>query len=118
MLTENSSIPDQAGENEEGLNFVERPFKDGVSLFGYDRILQSTDGEIVGITGEERTLLKDMDVELVGDSKGYISSGHKSGDRVKIVGFSEPFKGGETDHIVIISGDGKTGAVKPSNIKL
>ncbi|MBI5005171.1 MAG: hypothetical protein HZC03_01020 [Candidatus Lloydbacteria bacterium] len=98
-------------------NPVERPFKDGSSLFGYNQVVE-LGGEIVSIKGEKGDLFKGMKVELVGDSRGYVPSGHQSGEKVTIVGFSEPFEKGESDHVIMVSGGGKTGMVKPSNINL
>ena len=98
-------------------NPTERPFKDGSSLFGYDRVVE-LGGEIVSMKGERGDLFKGMEVELVVDSRGYVPSGHQSGEKVIIIGFSEPFEEQGSDHVIIVSGGGKIGKVKPSNIKL
>ncbi|HEY4508846.1 MAG TPA: hypothetical protein VJC13_01015 [Candidatus Paceibacterota bacterium] len=96
---------------------VERPFVRGDSLFGYDKALE-LNGEIIGITGERGELRKGMEVGIVGNSMGYVPSGHKPGEMVTITGFVEPFQDGASDHIITVSGGGITGRVKPSNIKL
>jgi len=83
------------------------------SVFGYNKTVE-LGSEIISLKGKEQSLYKGMTVELIGDSKGYVPSGHKSGERVIIIGFSDPEKG---DTIVQVSGEDKTGYVKPSNIK-
>lgn len=53
----------------------------------------------------------------LGDSRGYVPSGFRHGGQVQIVGFTEPFKDGESDHIVEVTDGTHDGWVKPSNIQ-
>ena len=91
--------------------------KFGHSLFGYTTLLR--DGEtFVALTGEgEPELRLGMQVILLGDSRGYVPSGFRHGGQVQIVGFREPFKDGESDHIVEVTDGTHDGWVKPSNIQ-
>jgi hypothetical protein len=58
-----------------------------------------------------------MTVVLFDDSRGYVPSGFSPGDEVTILGFTEPFKNGESDHIVKVSNESTQGWVKRSNIQ-
>ena len=98
----------------------ERPFLRNVNLFGYDsfRVLQS--GERIGLrdsTGITPELIRGARVVIEGDSKGYVPSGHRPGDSVRITGFAEPFEGNRSDDIIQVDGGGISGWIKPSNIK-
>jgi KAP-like P-loop domain-containing protein len=88
------------------------------SIFGYDQLIkEGTD--IVGLAGERvPELRKGMKVIMKGDSQGYVPSGHKEGVEATIVEFTEPFKDGETDHIIKVSSRTVEGWVKPINIIL
>jgi hypothetical protein len=89
----------------------------GHSIFGYTTIVQEGN-TFVALTGEgEPELRVGMEVVLLGDSRGYVPSGFSPGDEVTIVGFTEPFKNGESDHIVKVSNKSTQGRVKPSNIQ-
>lgn len=84
------------------------------SIFDYKKVGE-LGGEIISLKGEGKTsLYKGMTVELVGDSKGYVPSGHKNGECATIIGFRDPEEG---DRVVEVSGGGKVGYIKPSNIK-
>jgi hypothetical protein len=89
----------------------------GHILFGYTTFVR--DGNVfVAPTGEtEPELRVGMKVTLLGDSRGYVPSGFQHGQEVEIVGFTEPFKGGESDHIIEVTDGKKDGWVKPSNIQ-
>jgi hypothetical protein len=58
-----------------------------------------------------------MQVVLLGDSRGYVPSWFRHGQQVRIVGFAEPFKDGESDHIIEVTDGKHEGWVKPSNIQ-
>jgi hypothetical protein len=89
----------------------------GHIIFGYTTLVREGD-TFVALTGEgEQELRVGMTVVLLGDSRGYVPSGFSPGDEVTIVGFTEPFKSGESDHIVKVSSKSKQGWVKPSNIQ-
>jgi len=73
-----------------------RTFLDGEhSLFGYNGVVVR-DGDIVSLVNTKQ----DSDIppinlgdEIIieGNSMGYVTSGHNPGDKVKVVGFIEPF---------------------------
>jgi hypothetical protein len=91
--------------------------KFGHSIFGYTTLIQEGK-RFTALTGEEEEELRvGMKVVLLGDSRGYVPSGFSPGDEVTIVGFTEPFKKGESDHIVEVSNEANQGWVKPSNIQ-
>jgi hypothetical protein len=96
-----------------------RPFLDGEhNIQGYDRVVVNG-GEIIILKsskGERPQLSIGMMVELKGDSRGYIPSGHSEGDQVEIIEFTEPFRDGGSDRIIMVKGNGHMGLVKPSNI--
>ena len=80
-----------------GRHFVDS----GSSLFGYDGVVVHNK-KIVSLVnlGENESVPPvrlGTEVTIVGDSRGYVSSGHKPGERVKVIGFVEPFyRAGET----------------------
>jgi hypothetical protein len=85
------------------------------SLFGYDKIVR--EGDHVTLEGEDvPTLHQGMMVELLGDSRGYVPSGFRPGERAEILAFRQPFDKGPTDHIIRVSNGKTDGWVKPSNI--
>jgi hypothetical protein len=87
------------------------------SLFGYDSLLQEGD-EIIALRGKSKPeLLRGMKVVMVGDSDGYIASGHKTNDEATILEFRKPFRDGSTDYIIFVGNNNAKGWVKPSNIK-
>jgi TIR domain len=89
----------------------------GQSLFGYTTLVRDGD-TFVALKGEaERDQRIGMRVVLLGDSRGYVPSGFDHGQEVSIVGFTEPFKDGESDHIIRVSDGKRSGWVKPSNIQ-
>lgn len=89
----------------------------GSSLFGYDSLIRRP--EFIVLKGKNaQSLNKGMVVELRGDVRGYVPSGHQPGERVTIIGFREPFKRGESDHIIQVTNGEKVGWVKPSNITI
>jgi CheY-like chemotaxis protein len=91
--------------------------KFGGSLFGYTTLVREG-GAFVALIGEgEHALHVGMRVVLRGDSRGYVPSGFPPGAEVTIAGFKEPFKDGETDHIVEVRDQTRLGWVKPSNIQ-
>jgi len=101
-----------------------RPFLDGEhNLFGYDGVVV-TEGRIsslVNLGGDENVPTVSLGTEVVieGNSSGYVSSGHKPGDRVKVINFIEPFHsdGGSltsSDKIIQVEGAGVVGWIKPS----
>lgn len=58
---------------------------------------------------------------IVGDSRGYVSSGHDQGSRVKVLRIIEPFydAGNEirsSDKIIKVEGHGVIGWIKPSEL--
>jgi hypothetical protein len=86
----------------------------GHNLFGYTTLVRDGD-TFVALTGEtEPELRVGMQVVLLGDSRGYVPSGFRHGQEVRIVGFAEP---GETDHIIEVTDGKHDGSVKPSNIQ-
>jgi len=95
------------------------------SLFGYDGVVV-TGGKIVSLVnldGDEDvpTVSLGAEVTIEGNSRGYVSSGHKPGDQVKVIGFIEPFfSAGEgqmsSDKIIKVEGNGTIGWIKPSEI--
>lgn len=89
----------------------------GHDLFGYTILVRDRE-EFIALKGDGVPDLRvGMSVVLLGDSRGYVPSGHRPGAEVRIVGFVEPFKKGESDHIIEVT-DGKySGRVKPSNIQ-
>jgi len=96
---------------------MSREVRFGGSLFGYTSLLREDDS-FVALTGDgEQELRVGMTVVLLGDSRGYVPSGFSPGDEVLIVGFTEPFKKGESDHIVKVRNKSREGWVKPSNIQ-
>ena len=48
-------------------------------------------------------LRKDIKVVLLGDSRGYLPSSFKPGEEVILTKFREPFKDGNSHHIVLVS---------------
>jgi len=103
----------------EGRNFLDNKH----SLFGYDGVVVSG-GEIVSLVNLDKdenvpTISLNTEVAIEGDSRDYVSSGHKPGDRVKVIGFIEPFfKAGKgiqsSDRIIQVEGSGIIGWIKPS----
>jgi len=101
-------------EHREGI--LSDTFKFGCSVFGYTALVR--EGDFVALTGDgEQKLQVGMKVVLLGDSRGYVPSGFSPGDEVTIVGFTEPFKDGESNHIVNVRNQSHEGWVKPSNIQ-
>ncbi len=89
----------------------------GSNLFGYTTLIRDGD-TFVALRGETETELRiGMQIVLLGDSQGYVPSGFRHGQEVRIVGFVEPFKNGESDHIVQVTDGNYEGWVKPSNIQ-
>src|ERR1700694_4400449 len=89
----------------------------GHNIFGYTTLVREGD-TFVALTGDgEQELRVDMMVVLLGDSRGYVPSGFSPGDEVTILGFTEPFKNGESDHIVRVGNKSQQGWVKPSNVQ-
>jgi hypothetical protein len=89
----------------------------GHNIFGYTTLVREGD-TFIALTGEgEQELRLGMTVVLLGDSRGYVPSGFSPSDEVTILGFTEPFKNGESDHIVKVSNETTQGWVKPSNIQ-
>jgi hypothetical protein len=103
-----------------------RPFLRGEdSLFGYNGVVVRN-GEIVSLInlgGNEEVPNINLDTEIciIGDKRGYVSSGHKPGDKVKVIRFIEPFfeDGGgskSSDKIIQVEGGGVIGWIKPSEV--
>lgn len=67
--------------------------------------------------GSVPELRKDIKVVLLGDSRGYVPSSFKPGEEVILIKFREPFKDGNSEHIVLVSSGTMEGWVKPSNIQ-
>jgi hypothetical protein len=89
----------------------------GHNIFGYTTLVCEGD-TFVALNGDgEQELRVGMTVVLLGDSHGYVPSGFSPGNEVTIVGFTEPFKNGESDHIVKVGNKSWQGWVKPSNIQ-
>src|SRR5437867_905685 len=87
-------------------------------IFGYNTLMKEG-SDIIGLAGEEvPELHKGTKVEMVGDTKGYIRSGHRPGEEATIVEFREPDKNGSTDYIIKVSNATREGWVKPSNIRI
>ncbi len=107
---------------QDGQKITERGFKDGEhSLFGYTGFIEA-EGRIIGLraerfAGSKNDLYIDAEVVLEGDSQGYVPGGFKDGERVRIVGFLEPFRDGRSDDIITVAAGDRKGSVKPSNIK-
>lgn len=95
------------------------------TLFGYNGVVVSG-GKIVSLVSLERdkdipSISLGTEIVIEGDSRGYVSSGHKTGDRVKVIGLIEPFfSAGEgvqsSDKIIKVEGNGVIGWIKPSEI--
>lgn len=105
----------------EGRRFL----KGGKVVGGYDGVVVSG-GKIVtlvNLKGDEDVPAVRIGTELTieGDSHGYVPSGHKPGDKVKVVGFIEPFFHAKepsiqsSDRIIQVEGLGIVGWIKPSN---
>lgn len=103
-----------------------RHFLDGKhSLFGYNGVVV-TGGKIVSLISVDKDedlppISLDGEVIIKGDSHGYVSSGHKEGDRVRVIGLIEPFfsvaEGVQSsDKIIQVDGAGVIGWIKPSEI--
>jgi len=91
-------------------------FGGGSSFFGYTGAVRR-DGVLVLLTGKNvRPLQLGQRVRLLGDSRGYISSGFKPDEEVTITAFRMPFDRGSTDYIVEVTNGPMTGWVKPSSI--
>lgn len=89
----------------------------GHNIFGYTTLVRDGD-TFVALAGEaEPELRVGMEVVLLGDSRGYVPSDFRHAQRVRIVGFTEPFKDGESDHIIEVTDGTRHGWVKPSNIQ-
>ena len=89
----------------------------GHNLFGYTTLVREGTA-FVALTGDgQQELRVGMTVVLLGDSRGYVPSGFSPGDEVTIMGFTEPFKNGESDHIIKVGNASLQGWVKPSNIQ-
>jgi hypothetical protein len=105
----------------EGRNFLDNDH----NLFGYDGVVVN-EGKIISLINLDKdesipSIHLNGEVPIKGDSDGYISSGHKPGDRVKVIGFIEPFFESETgrrssDKIIKVEGNGAIGWIKPSEI--
>ena len=118
VKTAMGTLPDTGPE---GRQFLKAK---GSSIFGYDGVVVSG-GKIVSLVnlkGDEDIPPVTLDTELTieGDSRGYVPSGHKPGDRVKVIGFIEPFfqaKPGiqSSDRVIQVEGNGVVGWIKPSN---
>jgi hypothetical protein len=120
QATEGVAMPDSSIEG--------RPFLTGEhNLFGYNGVVIA-DGKVVSLVNLDeaseipRISIGD-EVLLKGDTKGYVPSGHQSGQRVEVVALTEPFLRGPkgtgtdtSDRIIQVSGEGLIGWVKPSNI--
>lgn len=99
-----------------------RLFLKNTNLFGYDGVIVNG-GKIVSLINVDRdedvaTINLGAEVTIEGDSRGYVSSGHKPGDKVKVIAFIEPFyqsKSGlmSSDKIIEVEGEGVTGWIKP-----
>lgn len=97
--------------------------RDGLMLSGYDGVVVQ-DGKVVSLVnrdGWEGIPVLSVGSELVveGDSRGHVSSGHKPGNRVKVLQIIEPFYEADpvnksTDKIVQVEGHGLIGWIKPS----
>jgi len=95
------------------------------NLFGYDGVVVR-DGKIVSLInldGDENVPNVSVGSEIVitGDSRGYVSSGHEPGNRVKVIRIIEPFydAGNEirsSDKILKVEGHGVIGWIKPSEL--
>src|SRR4051812_8490286 len=87
------------------------------SIFGYDTLIKEGDN-IIALRGKGvPELYKGMNVILLGDSRGYVPSRFNPGEEATIIEFTEPFKQGESDHVIQVSSSRNTGWVKPSNIQ-
>jgi hypothetical protein len=103
-----------------------RPFQDGDhNLFGYNGVIVA-DGKVIALINLDensnvpRISIGDK-VLLVGDSQGYIPSGHTSGQRADVIALTEPFlqgpKGTNTsDRVIQVNSGGIIGWIKPSNV--
>jgi hypothetical protein len=89
----------------------------GHNIFGYTTLVREGNRFVALVGAGQQELRVGMHVVLLGDSRGYVPSGFSPGDEVTIVGFGEPFKNGESDHIVEVSEGEHRGWVKPSNIQ-
>ena len=84
------------------------------SIFGYDKLVKG----FVALRGEDKPELHIGDrIILSGDTQGYVPSSFKSGEEATIIGFREPHKGANSDHIVLVTNAINKGWVKPSNIQ-
>ncbi len=113
------TLPDTGPEGRQFLKSA------GSSIFGYDGVVVSG-GKIVSLVnldsdGDIPPVSLGTELTIEGDSRGYVPSGHKLGDKVKVIGFIEPFfpakKPGiqSSDRIIQVEGEGTIGWIKPSN---
>jgi uncharacterized protein YjbI with pentapeptide repeats len=87
----------------------------GSSFFGYEKIVRQRDR--ITLEGDDvPPLYVGMQVELEGNSRGYVPGGFAPGDKVEISDFRFPFEDGASDHIIRVSNKENDGWVKPSNI--
>lgn len=88
------------------------------SYCGYDTVVE-LGGEIISIKGPGESLYKGMQVETVGDSKGFVNGNLKPGEMVTIIGFEDPEK--DTVCVEVAHQNGtaalKLKEVKPKEIK-
>lgn len=107
ILESNSTGPDK--------KHTRRPFKENVSIDGYDTFIES-EGEIIALACSQvgkPMLHKGMQAEI----RSRRLDDFKTGERVTIEGFLEPFHHGSLDHIIMISSsNGRTGRVKLEEI--
>jgi hypothetical protein len=89
-------------------------FKFGGELFGYTTLV--SDGRsFIGLSGDRVPDLRiGEQVVLLGES---VPFGFRHGQKVRIAGFTEPFKDGKSDHIIEVTDGQHSGWIKPSNIQ-
>ncbi len=106
-----------------------RPFcTNNHDIFGYTGVIVE-EGQVIALINlkqnpEIPTIQLGDIVLLKGDSEGYIPSGHKPGQRVEVVELTEPFLKARvgsiifntSDKIIKVSGEGRIGWIKPSNV--
>lgn len=103
-----------------------RSFLDGEhNLFGYNGVVVR-EGKIVSLVNLDPEqdippINLDSEVVIEGNSVGYVSSGHKPGDKVRVISLIEPFYKSKndlisSDKIIQVDGAGVIGWIKPSEI--